>query len=63
MWIEIFFSAGASVAMSYFLCVVFTEQRSCLRRIAARRERVRFNDLSHYEQVKDAPPTSHVFHP
>lgn len=41
MTIEIFFSAGATVAVSYFLCVVFTEQRSCLRRIGARRDRNR----------------------
>ncbi len=63
MTIEIFFSAGASVAMSYFLCVVFTEQRACLRRIGARRDRVRLNYPSHYEQAKDDSTTSHLFHP
>jgi len=62
MTLEILFSACAVVAMSYSL-YVFTEQRLCLRGIVARRDRVRLNHPSRYEQAKDgftdvAPPAT-----
>jgi hypothetical protein len=46
MTLEILFSAGAAVAMSYFLCVVFTEQQSSPRRIGVLCDRMGSPQLS-----------------